>query len=340
MSYDVAIVGATGLVGELMIRLLSERKFPVTKLYPLASARSMGKTVHFADKSIPVRDLRSFDFSQAQLAFFSAGSRVSAEFVPLAVKQGCLVIDNTSFFRYKEEVPLIISEVNPTALGKKDRIIANPNCSTMQLMVALKPLHSAVGIERITVSTYQAVSGAGKRAVNALSHQTLEMLKMNDIGKEEYVPFTKQIAFNVIPHIDGFEENGYTREEMKMVWETRKILGDPRIQLNVSCVRVPVFYGHGLTANVELKKKLTATEARSIMQQQPGLEIMDKREDGGYPTPLSEASGHDAVFVGRIREDISHPQALSMWVVSDNLRKGAALNSIQLAELAQEKGYI
>ena len=340
MSYDIAVVGATGLVGELIIRLLTEREFPVNRLYPLASARSLGKTVQFAGKSVAVEDLSSFDFSQVQLAFFSAGSSVSEAYVPQAVDKDCLVIDNTSFFRYRDDLPLIVSEVNPAALKQEHRIIANPNCSTMQLMVALEPLHRAAGIERLNVSTYQAVSGAGRKAVDALSYQTMEMIKMNRIEEDKYAPFAKQIAFNVIPHIDEFEENGYTREEMKMVWETRKILNDSTISLNVSCVRVPVFYGHSLSVNVELRKKLSAEEARSLMKKQVGLEIMDERKSGGYPTPVSEASGHDAVFVGRVREDISHPRALSMWVVADNLRKGAALNAVQLAELAREKKYL
>ena len=338
MKYDIAVVGATGLVGDTMIRILAERKFPIRNLYPLASSRSIGKTVKFNNKTLAIQDLNQFDFSQCHIAFFSAGSTISEQLVPKAVEKGCLVIDNASFFRYKEGIPLVVREVNPEALKKSHRIIANPNCSTMQLMVALKPLYDAVGIDRINVATYQSVSGAGRRAVNALSHQTLEMLKMNHIEENHYAPFTRQIAFNVIPHIDSFEENGYTREEMKMVWETNKILADDAIKVNVTCVRVPVFYGHSLAVNLELKEKITAAKARNLMADQAGLEIVNGQEQ--YPTPINEASGKDAVFVGRIREDVSHPNGLNLWIVSDNLRKGAALNAVQLAELALENKYI
>lgn len=338
MKFDVAVVGATGLVGVTMMQILAERKFPLGKIYPLASSRSVGKTVRFGDRSLAVQNLDRFDFSKCQIAFFSAGSSVSEARVPDAVDQGCLVIDNTSFFRYRDDVPLIVSEINPEALAKHHRIIANPNCSTMQLMVALKPLHDAVGIDRINVATYQAVSGAGRKAVDALSHQTLEMLRMNQLEAHHYIPFTRQIAFNVIPRIDSFEQNGYTREEMKMVWETHKILADDSIRVNVTCVRVPVFYGHSLVVNLELKKKLPLAEARRLLMKQDGLKVQETRES--YPTPLSDASGQDEVFVGRIREDISHPNGLNIWVVSDNVRKGAALNSVQLAELAVKKNFV
>ncbi len=338
MKFDVAVVGATGLVGVAMMQILAERRFPVDKVYPLASSRSVGKTVRFGNRALAVEDLSRFDFSRCQIAFFSAGSAVSKAQVPKAVAKGCLVIDNTSCFRYQDDIPLIVYEVNPEALKQEHRIIANPNCSTMQMMVALKPIHDAVGIERINVATYQAVSGAGRRAIDALSHQTLEMLRMNQLESHHYAPFTRQIAFNVIPRIDSFEPNDYTREEMKMVWETHKILADDSIGVNVTCVRVPVFYGHSLVVNLELKNKLTAEEARHHLMKQSGIRIQETQES--YPTPLSDASGQNEVFVGRIREDISHPNGLNLWVVSDNVRKGAALNSIQLAELAIKRHFI
>ena len=329
--YDVAVVGATGAVGEAMLEILQEREFPVRKLYPLASSRSAGKTIMFNGKSVQVTDLAEFDFSQAQIGLFSAGGSISAEFAPKAAAAGCVVVDNTSHFRQDEDIPLVVPEVNIEALAGYTRrnIIANPNCSTIQMLVALKPLYDAVGIERINVATYQAVSGTGKEAIEELAGQTARLLNGQSIDCEVY---PRQIAFNVLPHIDTFEENGYTREEMKMVWETRKIFEDPTIQVNPTCVRVPVFFGHSEAVHIETVDKITAQEARALLERAPGVKVMDERVDGGYPTAVSDSAGTDPVFVGRIREDISHPRGLDMWVVSDNVRKGAALNSVQIAE--------
>ncbi len=330
-TYDVAVVGATGAVGEAMIAILEEREFPVGELYPLASERSVGKTVRFRGKSVQVGDLASFDFSRARIALFSAGGSVSAEHAPRAAAAGCVVIDNTSHFRRDEDIPLVVPEVNPEALADYSRrnIIANPNCSTIQMLVALKPIYDAVGIERINVATYQAVSGTGKAAIEELAGQTARLLNGQEIECEVY---PRQIAFNAIPHIDSFEPNGYTREEMKMVWETRRILGDPGLQVNPTCVRVPVFFGHSEAVHVETVDKLSAEEARELLGAAPGITLLDEAVDGGYPTPVGEGAGSDAVFVGRVREDISHPTGLNLWIVADNVRKGAALNSVQIAE--------
>ena len=329
--YDVAVVGATGAVGEAMIAILEQRKFPVRNLYPLASSRSAGKTIMFEGKSIKVTDLAEFDFSKAQIGLFSAGGSISAEFAPKAAAAGCVVIDNTSHFRQDEDIPLIVPEVNIEALaGYTTRnIIANPNCSTIQMLVALKPIYDAVGIERINVATYQAVSGTGKEAIEELAGQTARLLNGQEISCEVY---PRQIAFNAIPHIDVFQDNGYTREEMKMVWETRKIFGDPSIQVNPTCVRIPVFFGHSEAVHIETVDKISAADARALLEAAPGVTVVDERADGGYPTAVAEAAGNDPVFVGRIREDISHPRGLDMWIVSDNVRKGAALNSVQIAE--------
>jgi aspartate-semialdehyde dehydrogenase len=330
-EYDVAIVGATGAVGEAMISVLEERKFPVRKLYLLASSRSAGKSVMFRGKSIRVTDLAKFDFSQVQIGLFSAGGSISEEFAPIAAAAGCVVIDNTSHFRQDADVPLIIPEVNIEALAGYSvrNIIANPNCSTIQMLVALKPIYDAVGIKRINVATYQAVSGTGKEAIEELAGQTAKLLNGQDITCEVY---PRQIAFNVLPQIDAFQENGYTREEMKMVWETRKIFGDSEIQVNPTCVRVPVFFGHSEAVHIETVDKITAEQARTMLSSAPGVTVVDEPVDGGYPTAVTEAAGTDPVFVGRIREDISHPRGLNMWIVSDNVRKGAALNSVQIAE--------
>ncbi|MEP5766523.1 MAG: aspartate-semialdehyde dehydrogenase [Halieaceae bacterium] len=328
---DVAVVGATGAVGEVMISILEERKFPVGTLYPLASERSVGKTVSFRGKSIAVQDLAEFDFSQVQIGLFSAGGSISEEFAPIAAAAGCIVIDNTSHFRRDEDIPLVVPEVNEEAIaGYTTRnIIANPNCSTIQMLVALKPIYDAVGIERINVCTYQAVSGTGKQAIEELAGQTARLLN----GKPaECDVYPKQIAFNVLPHIDTFQENGYTREEMKMVWETRKIFADEDIQVNPTCVRVPVFFGHSEAVHLETRDPISALEARELLQSAAGIELMDEHSDGGYPTPVGDCAGNDPVYVGRIREDISHPRGLDLWVVSDNVRKGAALNSVQIAE--------
>ena len=329
--YDVAVVGATGAVGEAMISILQERNFPVRNLYPLASSRSAGKTIMFNGKTVRVTDLSEFDFSQVQIGLFSAGGSISEEFAPKAAAAGCVVIDNTSHFRRDEDIPLIVPEVNVEALAGYSRrnIIANPNCSTIQMLVALKPIYDAVGIERINVATYQAVSGSGKEAIEELAGQTANLLN----GKEvECNAYPRQIAFNVLPQIDTFQENGYTREEMKMVWETQKIFANEGIQVNPTCVRVPVFFGHSEAVHVETVDKITATEARTLLENAPGVIVIDEHADGAYPTAVVDSAGKDGVFVGRIREDISHPRGLDLWVVSDNVRKGAALNSVQIAE--------
>jgi aspartate-semialdehyde dehydrogenase len=330
-QYDVAVVGATGAVGEAMIAILEEREFPVRNLYPLASSRSAGSTIQFRGSPVRVTDLSEFDFSTAQIGLFSAGGTISEEFAPKAAEAGCIVIDNTSHFRRDDDIPLVVPEVNPEALAQYSvkNIIANPNCSTIQMLVALKPIYDAVGIERINVATYQAVSGSGKEAISELAGQTVALLS----GKEaECEVYPKQIAFNALPQIDVFQENGYTREEMKMVWETQKIFDDASIAVNPTCVRVPVFYGHSEALHIETVDKITADQARELLQNAPGVTVVDERVDGGYPTPVGEGVGKDAVFVGRIREDISHPRGLDLWVVSDNVRKGAALNSVQIAE--------
>ena len=329
--YDVAVVGATGAVGEAMIAILEERDFPVGTLYPLASIRSAGSTIQFKGSSVQVTDLSEFDFSKAQIGLFSAGGSISEEFAPVAAAAGCVVIDNTSHFRREEDIPLVVPEVNPEALAlySSRNIIANPNCSTIQMLVALKPIYDAVGIERINVATYQAVSGSGKEAVEELASQTVSLLSGKEVECDVY---PKQIAFNALPQIDVFQDNGYTREEMKMVWETQKIFDDHSIQVNPTCVRVPVFYGHCEALHIETVDKITADEARALLENAPGVTVVDERVDGGYPTPVGDAVGKNSVFVGRIREDISHPRGLDLWVVSDNVRKGAALNSVQIAE--------
>ncbi|HET7369894.1 MAG TPA: aspartate-semialdehyde dehydrogenase [Gammaproteobacteria bacterium] len=331
-DFKVAVVGATGAVGETMLSILAERKFPASEVIALASSRSAGRTVEFGNKELVVQDLATFDFSGVDIALFSAGGSVSGEYAPKAAAAGCVVIDNTSKFRYDDEIPLVVPEVNPEAIGdyRKRNIIANPNCSTMQLMVALKPLHDVAGIERINIATYQAVSGAGKQAMEELAHQTANLLNGRPV---EPGKMAKQIAFNVLPQIDEYQDNGYTREEMKLVWETRKILGDASIQVNATAVRVPVFYGHSEAVHIETRKKLSADEARSLLAKAPGVELLDGFGKGEFPTAVTEASGHDPVYVGRIREDISHPRGLDLWVVADNIRKGAALNTVQIAEI-------
>ena len=329
--YDVAVVGATGAVGETMISILEERDFPVGKLYPLASSRSAGKTVMFRGKSIKITDLAEFDFSAVQIGLFSAGGSISEKFAPIAAAAGCVVIDNTSHFRRDEDIPLVIPEVNNEALADYGRrnIIANPNCSTIQMLVALKPIYDAVGIERINVATYQAVSGTGKEAIEELAGQTAKLLNGQSVDPEVY---PKQIAFNALPQIDTFQDNGYTREEMKMVWETQKIFDDHAIAVNPTCVRIPVFYGHSEAVHIETVDKITAQEASALLAAAPGVTVVDTHEDGGYATAVTDSAGNDPVFVSRIREDISHPKGLNLWIVSDNVRKGAALNSVQIAE--------
>lgn len=335
-KYDVAVVGATGAVGEVMLSILAQRKFPVGNVYALASERSVGKPVPFGDKCLEAQDLATFDFSKVQIGLFSPGASVSDIYAPKAAEQGCVVIDNTSRFRYEDDIPLVVPEVNSHAIAdyKNRGIIANPNCSTIQMVVALKPIHDAVGIERINVATYQAVSGTGKDAIDELDQQTRAVIAGEPLNCSVY---PKQIAFNALPHIDIFQDNGYTKEEMKMVWETHKIMGDDSIRVNPTAVRIPVVFGHSEAVHLELKQDLSAEQAREVLSKAPGVVVMDDRQDGGYPTAATEADGTDPVFVGRIRKDISHPRGLNMWVVSDNVRKGAALNSIQIAEFLIEK---
>ena len=331
-TYDVAVVGATGAVGETMISILEERNFPVGKVYALASERSAGKRIPFKGGSLVVEDLASFDFSKVQIGLFSPGASVSAEYAPKAAAAGCVVIDNTSQFRYDDEIPLVVPEVNPEKVAdyKNRGIIANPNCSTIQMLVALKPIYDAVGITRINVATYQAVSGTGKEAIEELATQTANLLNTKPVKASVY---PKQIAFNVLPQIDVFMDNGYTKEEMKMVWETRKIMGDESILVNPTAARVPVFFGHSEAVHIETKQKITAEQVRELLAKAPGVTLVDERVNGGYPTAVTESSGNDDVFVGRIREDISHPMGIDLWVVGDNVRKGAALNSVQIAEV-------
>ncbi|MBB3344105.1 aspartate-semialdehyde dehydrogenase [Luteimonas sp. RC10] len=330
-TFRVAVVGATGAVGDTMLSILAERDFPVSELIALASERSAGTTVKFGDEDIVVQDLATFDPSGVDIALFSAGGDTSKAYAPKFAAAGAVVIDNSSAFRYDDDVPLVVSEVNPEAARNRPRgIIANPNCSTMQMLVALAPLHRQAGIVRINVATYQSVSGAGRSAMEELGRQTGDLLNFRDLDPQK---FPVQIAFNLIPHIDDFLDNGFTKEEMKLVWETRKILGDDSILVNPTAVRVPVFYGHSEAVAVETRDKLTVEAARALLAQAPGVEVVDERRAGGYPTPVTHASGRDAVFVGRIREDLSHPHGLNLWIVSDNIRKGAALNAVQVAEL-------
>ena len=329
---DVAVVGATGAVGEEMIAILEERGFPLARLYPLASKRSAGRNVDFRGAAHCVEPLEEFEFSKAGIALFSAGAGVADEYAPRAAALGCTVVDNSSRFRYESDIPLVVPEVNPRDIaGFRGRgIVANPNCSTIQMVVALKPLHDAFGIERINVATYQAVSGTGREAIGELTAQTAACLEGRPADHEVY---PTPIAFNALPHCDEFLANGYTREEMKIVWETRKILGDPDLRVNATAVRVPVFTGHSEAVHLETRKKASAEEARRLLGSTPGVRVIDEPAAGGYPTPVTHAAGADEVFVGRIREDISHPRGLDLWVVSDNLRKGAALNSVQIAEM-------
>ncbi len=330
--YDIAVVGATGAVGETILKVLEERKFPVGTLYPLASSRSAGKKIQFNGKWIEVQDLEKFDFSQAQIGLFSPGASISRIYAPKAAEAGCVVIDNTSQFRYDDDIPLVVPEVNPAAVAdyKNRGIIANPNCSTIQMLVALKPIYDAVGIKRINVATYQAVSGTGKEAIEELAKQTANLLNMKTVESKVY---PKQIAFNCIPQIDVFMDNGYTKEEMKMVWETKKIMGDEAILVNPTAVRVPVFYGHSEALHIETDKKITASEAKALMEAAEGIVLIDEHVDGGYPTAVSDAANTNPVYVGRIREDISTENGLNIWVVADNVRKGAATNTVQIAEL-------
>ncbi|MCJ0825035.1 aspartate-semialdehyde dehydrogenase [Luteimonas sp. 50] len=330
-TYKVAVVGATGAVGEVMLSILAERGFPVGELVALASERSAGGEVAFGNREIVVRDLATFDPAGVDIALFSAGGAISREYAPRFAAAGAVVIDNSSAFRQDDDVPLVVAEVNPEAARNRPRgIIANPNCSTMQMLVALAPLHRRAGIERINVATYQSVSGTGRRALEELGRQTAGLLNFQPAEPEVY---PVQIAFNVIPHGGDFTDNGYTTEEMKLVWETRKILGDDGIGVNATVVRVPVFYGHSEAVNIETRDKLAAADARALLAAAPGVEVVDEPVGGGYPTPVTHASGNDPVYVGRIRDDLSHPRGLNLWIVSDNIRKGAALNAVQIAEL-------
>ena len=329
--FNIAVVGATGAVGEAMLAILAERDFPVGDLHLLASERSAGGKVDFRGRKLVVQDLAGFDPAGVDIALFSAGGAVSKAYAPKFAAAGAVVIDNSSAFRYDDDVPLVVAEVNPEKVHDRPRgIIANPNCSTMQMLVALAPIHRAVGIERINVATYQSVSGAGRSGMEELGRQTAAMLNFQP---HEPAKFPVQIAFNLIPHIDDFLDNGFTREEMKMVWETRKILGDPGIGVNPTAVRVPVFFGHSEAVHIETRGKITVEQARELLEAAPGVEVVDDRAPGGYPTPVSHAAGTDPVYVGRLREDPSHPRGLDLWVVADNIRKGAALNAVQLAEL-------
>jgi aspartate-semialdehyde dehydrogenase len=337
MGYRVAVVGATGNVGREILQILAERAFPADEVVALASERSVGKEVSYGDvETLKIRNLADFDFKGIDLVLSSPGASVSKVYAPIAAKADAVVIDNTSYFRMDPDVPLVVPEVNEEALAgySKKNIVANPNCSTMQLVVALKPLHDLARIRRVVVATYQSVSGAGKSAMDELFEQT-RGIYMNDLAKPDH--FTKQIAFNVIPHIDVFMADGSTKEEWKMVVETKKIL-DPKIAVSATCVRVPVFVGHGEAVNVEFESPVDVDEARAALRDALGVVVVDEREDGGYVTP-KEATGEDAVFVSRLREDVSVENGLSMWVVSDNLRKGAALNTVQIAEALIE-GYL
>lgn len=328
---NVAILGATGAVGEAMLSILQERKFPINNLYLLASERSAGNTLMFHEKPLIVENVEDFDFSKVQIGLFSAGGSVSEKYAPIAAKAGCIVIDNTSQFRRDDDIPLVIPEVNPEKIAdyKNRNIIANPNCSTIQMLVALKPIYDAVGIERINVATYQAVSGSGKSAISELVSQVGDLLNGRPAEAKVY---PHQIAFNALPHIDEFQDNDYTREEMKMVWETQKIFNDDSIKVNPTAVRVPVVFGHSEALHIETKEKITAKKARELLKKAPGIEVVDTPSKNKYPTALSQGAGKDAVYVGRIREDISHPRGLNLWVVADNVRKGAALNAVQIAE--------
>lgn len=337
MGFKVAVVGATGNVGREMLNTLEERGFPADEVVALASRRSQGTEVSYGDKTLKVKALDTYDFTDIDICLMSAGGTISKEWSPKIGKQNCVVIDNSSAWRYDSDVPLIVPEVNPEAISgfRSRNLIANPNCSTAQLLVALKPLHDAATIQRVVVATYQSVSGAGKAGMDELFEQSRAVFVADPISIKK---FTKRIAFNIIPHIDVFMEDGYTKEEWKMVAETKKIL-DPKIKVSATAVRVPVFIGHGEAVNAEFAKPLSAEQAREILRNSPGCQVVDKREDGGYMTPY-EAAGEDATFISRIREDITVENGLAFWVVSDNLRKGAALNAVQIAELLIAKNLL
>jgi len=331
-TFNVAVVGATGLVGENMISILAERDFPVGTLYALASERSAGREISFRGDKVVVEPLSGFDFQKADIGLFSAGGSISAEYAPKAAAAGCVVIDNTSYFRYEDDIPLIVPEVNAHRIPDyaKRGIIANPNCSTIQLVVALKPIHDAAGIERINIATYQAISGAGRTALETMTEHARQIL--NGVEPTVTGP-AKVVAFNVVPHIDQFMDNGFTKEEMKIIWETRKILEDPNIMVNPTVARVPVYFGHYEAVHIESRTKVTVDEVQKLLNSAAGVVLLDGRETGAYPTAATDAAGRDAVYVGRVREDPSHPRGIDLWVVSDNVRKGAALNSVQIAEI-------
>ncbi len=332
----VAVVGATGAVGREMLKTLYDRKFPATEIVPFASARSAGSIVKFGDDDLVVRELKEDVFAGFHLAVFSAGGGTSERFAPHAAAAGCIVVDNSSAWRMDERCPLVVPEVNAHDLEKHQGIIANPNCSTIQMMVALKPLHDAAKIKRVIVSTYQAVSGTGQKAIEELEKQVRQIFNMQEPDVEVY---PHRIAFNCLPHIDVFLENDYTKEEMKMVHETVKILGDPSVKVTATCVRVPVFYGHSEAVNIETEKKLSAKEARAILAQAPGIQVYDNPSEKMYPMPI-DAAGEYATFVGRIREDESIDNGLNMWVVADNILKGAALNAVQICETLLERNLL
>lgn len=333
-SINVAILGATGLIGETLLSVLEERKFPMNKLFPLASGKSAGQTILFKGKPLKVQSANDFDFTQVQLAFFAVNSEQAAQYAPMAVEAGCLVIDNSAHFRLMDDVPLVVPEVNPEAIAeyRQRNIIANPNCSTIQMVVALKPILDAVGLKRINVATYQSVSGTGKKAIAELAEQSAQILNGMPIGVRVY---PQQIAFNLLPHIDDFSENGYTREEMKMILETQKILNCPHLAITATAVRVPVFYGHSEAIYLETERPITREEAISLLKEAPGVVVVETDEEGvpHYPTPISHLSGADAVYVGRIRADLFSEKGLNLWVVADNVRKGGALNAVQIAEI-------
>lgn len=333
-TYNVGIIGVTGLVGSTVLSILEERNFPVKNLYALASHRSVGELVEFKGKSHFVEDLTGFDFSKTQICFFCVSNEIAAEYAPKAAAQGNVVIDKSSFFRYDPSVPLVVPEVNIGSLdhAKSKNIIASPNCNTIPIVVAIKPIYDAVGIVRLNIATYQSVSGSGKEGITELVEQTSVLLNGNSIKKPKVYP--QQIAFNAIPHIDTFEDNGYTREEMKMVWEIQKILADDSIAINPTAVRVPVFFGHSAAVHIETKQKITTKQAIELLSKAPGVKLISGKNP--YPTPVHDAAGKDAVYVGRVREDVSHANGLNLWIVADNIRKGAALNAIQIAEKLAE----
>ncbi|MFP4391442.1 MAG: aspartate-semialdehyde dehydrogenase [Desulfohalobiaceae bacterium] len=338
MAEDIhlAVAGCTGAVGREMLKILEERDFPLSRLKLLASSKSAGKTLSFKGEELKVEELTENSFQDVQLALFSAGGGTSKEYAPIAAKSGCVVVDNSSAWRMDPEVPLVVPEVNPEALQLHQNIIANPNCSTIQMVVALKPLHDAARIQRIVVSTYQAVSGSGQKAVDELQSQVKALFNMQE---PEVQVYPHQIAFNCLPHIDQFLDNDYSGEEMKMVNETKKIMAEDSLRITATTVRVPVFYGHSEAVNIQTEKKLSAVEARAILSQAPGVRVLDNPRENIYPMPL-HAAGEDETFVGRIREDISQDQGLEMWIVADNIRKGAALNTVQIAETLLERGLL